>query len=158
MNSSRGFGTPPWLHHTGPTMVAKAWSRPSPRQLEDLRWSSTSSRWWFYFVSAALWWMDGWITALGRLGGCIYTLGEPWGVLHLALHEIFLGREGNLVSINSASSRFSWFAALLCQHHIFSVRTWSNANSLSRLCAMKLSPTLVFIAFLGNEDKILKTA
>jgi hypothetical protein len=28
----------------------------------------------------------------------------------------------------------------------------------SRLCAMKLSPTLVFIGFLGNEDKIPKIA
>jgi hypothetical protein len=48
-----------------------------------------------------------WFSLLGRLGGCIYTLGEPWGVLHLALHGIILGREANLVSINSASSRFS---------------------------------------------------
>jgi hypothetical protein len=48
-----------------------------------------------------------WVTLLGRLGGCIYVLGVLWGVLHLALHEILLGREANLVSIKSASSRFS---------------------------------------------------
>jgi hypothetical protein len=36
-NSSRGFGTPPWLYHAGPTMVARAWPKPSPRQLEDSR-------------------------------------------------------------------------------------------------------------------------
>jgi hypothetical protein len=48
-----------------------------------------------------------WVTILARLGGCIYVLGVPWGVLHLALHEILLGREENLVSIKSASSRFS---------------------------------------------------
>jgi hypothetical protein len=30
--------------------------------------------------------------------GCIYVLGVPWGVIHLALHEIRLGREANLVS------------------------------------------------------------
>jgi hypothetical protein len=50
----------------------------------------------------------------------------PWGalgVLHLALHEIFLGRAANLVSINSASSRFSWFATLPCRHHISHVQT-----------------------------------
>jgi hypothetical protein len=43
-----------------------------------------------------------WVTILGLLGGCIYALGVPWGVLHLALHEILLGREANLVSIKSA--------------------------------------------------------
>jgi hypothetical protein len=48
-----------------------------------------------------------WVTIVGRLGGCIYVLGVPWGVLHLALHEILLGREANLVYIKSASSRFS---------------------------------------------------
>jgi hypothetical protein len=41
------------------------------------------------------------VTILGRLGGCIYVLGVPWGVLHLALHEILFGREANLVSIDS---------------------------------------------------------
>jgi hypothetical protein len=39
--------------------------------------------------------------------GCIYALGVPWGMPHLALHEILLGREANLVSIKSPSSRFS---------------------------------------------------
>jgi hypothetical protein len=47
------------------------------------------------------------VTILGSLGGCIYVLGVPWGMLHLPLHEILLGREANLVSIKSASSRFS---------------------------------------------------
>jgi hypothetical protein len=101
-------------------------------------------------------WMDR-SPLLGHPRGCIYALGEPWGVLHLALHEIFLGREGNLVSIKSASSRFSWLAAPPCRHHISHVRTPNNANSLSILCAKKLSPNLVFIGLLGNEDKIPKT-
>jgi hypothetical protein len=56
-------------------------------------------------------------------------------VLHLAFHEIFLGRERNLVSIKSASSRFSRFTALPCRRHISHVRTPNNANSVSRLCA-----------------------
>jgi hypothetical protein len=51
-------------------------------------------------------------------------------VLYLSLHEIFLGREGNLVSIKSASSRFSWFAALPCRHHISHVWTPNNENSV----------------------------
>jgi hypothetical protein len=102
---------------------------------------------------------DEWIDRsplLGRPRGCIYALREPWGVLQLALHEIVLRREGNLVSIKSASSRFSWFAALPCQHHISHVRTPNNANSVSILCATRLSTTLVFIGFLGNEYKIPK--
>jgi hypothetical protein len=90
--------------------------------------------------------------------GCIYAFGESWGMLHLALHEIYLGREANLVSINPASSRFSRFVALPCRQHISHVRTLSNANSVSSLCAMKLSSTLIFIAFLGNKDKVPKTA
>jgi hypothetical protein len=53
-----GSGTPPWLHHAGPTMVARAWPRPYPRQLEDLQRPSTSSL-CFSFVSVTLWWMDG---------------------------------------------------------------------------------------------------
>jgi hypothetical protein len=61
-NSSRGSGTPPWLHHAGPTMASRAWPKPSPRQLKDLQWPSASF-WYFSFVSAALWWMDG-------SGGC----------------------------------------------------------------------------------------
>jgi hypothetical protein len=97
-------------------------------------------------------WMDR-SPLLGRPRGCIYDLGEPW-----ALYEIFLGREGNLVSIKSASSRFSWFIALPYRHHISHVRTPNNANSVSRLCATELSSTLVDIGFLRNEDKILKTA
>jgi hypothetical protein len=47
------------------------------------------------------------VTPPSVLRGYIYAFGESWGVLHLAFHEIFLGREGNLVSIKSASSRFS---------------------------------------------------
>jgi hypothetical protein len=39
-------------------MVARAWPKPSPRQLEDSRRSSASSR-CFSFVSSAFWWMDG---------------------------------------------------------------------------------------------------
>jgi hypothetical protein len=99
-----------------------------------------------------------WVTILGCLGGCIYVLGVPCGVLHLALHEIRLGREANLVSIKSASSRFFWFVALPCRRHISHARTLNNANSVSRLCATKLSSTFVFISFLGNEDKISKSA
>jgi hypothetical protein len=38
-----------------------------------------------------------WVNILGHLGVYIYTLGVHWGVLHLALHEILLGREANLV-------------------------------------------------------------
>jgi hypothetical protein len=92
-----------------------------------------------------------WFPFLGRLGVCIYTLGESWGVLQLTLHEIFLGREANLVFINSALSKFSLFAALPCRHHISHVRTPNNANSVSRLCATKLSSTLVFISFFGTK-------
>jgi hypothetical protein len=102
-------------------------------------------------------WMDR-SPLLGHPRCCIYALGEPWGVLHLDLYEIFLGREVNLVSIKSASSRFTWFVALPCRHHISHVRTPNNANSVSRLCATKLSLTLVIIGFLRNEDKIPKTA
>jgi hypothetical protein len=98
------------------------------------------------------------VTLLGCLGGCIYTIGEPWGVLHFALHEIFLGRQANLVSINSASSRFSRFATLPWRHHHSQFRTPNNANSVSISCATKLSSTLVLISFLQNEDKIPKTA
>jgi hypothetical protein len=102
--------------------------------------------------------MDGSITLLGRPRGCIYALGVPWGVLHLALHEIFLGREGNLVSIKSASSRLSYFVALPFRRHISHVRTPNNANSVSWLYGKKFPPTLVFIAFLGNEDNISKSS
>jgi hypothetical protein len=101
-------------------------------------------------------WFVQWVTILGRLGGCIYVLGVPLGVLHLALHEILLGREANFVSIKSA--RFSWFVVLPCQHHISHVRTPNNTNSVFRLCATKLSSTLVFISFLKNEAKISKSA
>jgi hypothetical protein len=52
-NSSRGSETPPWLHHAGPTIAARAWPRPSPRQLENLRRPAASSR-CFSFVLAAL--------------------------------------------------------------------------------------------------------
>jgi hypothetical protein len=56
-------------------------------------------------------WMDR-SPFLWRPRGCIYALGEPWGVLHLALHEIFLGREENLVSIKSVLSILFCFVAL----------------------------------------------
>jgi hypothetical protein len=36
-------------------------------------------------------WMDR-SRLLGRPWGCIYALGETWGVLQLALHKIFLWR------------------------------------------------------------------
>jgi hypothetical protein len=85
-----------------------------------------------------------WSPLLGRTRGCIYSHGEPWGVLHLALHDIFLGREGKLVSIKSVSSRFSWFAALPFWHHISHVRTPNNANSVSWLYGTKFPLTLVF--------------
>jgi hypothetical protein len=82
----------------------------------------------------------------------------PWGVLRRA--SPYLARDlpckRSELGINSALSRFSWFADLPCRHHISHVRTPNNAKSVSRLCATKLSSTLVFIAFLGNEDKIPK--
>jgi hypothetical protein len=103
---------------------------------------------------------DGWMDRsrlLERPRGCIYALGEPWGVLHLALHEIFHGRKGNSVSIKSASSRLSCFVALPCRRHISHDGTPNNANLVSWLYGAKFPPTLVFIAFLGNEDKISKS-
>jgi hypothetical protein len=108
-----------------------------------------------HLAAAVFWWMASvewfvrWVTILWHLGGCIYVLGVPLGVLQLALHEILLGREANLVSIKSV--RFSWFAVLPCQCHISHVRTPNNANSVSRLCATKLSSTLVFISFLKTK-------
>jgi hypothetical protein len=95
---------------------------------------------------------------LGAQGGCIYALGEPWGALYLPFHEIFLEREANLVSIKSASPRYSCFAALPFRRHISHVQTPNNANSVSKLCGTKLSSTLVFIGFLGDEDKTPKMA
>jgi hypothetical protein len=105
---------------------------------------------------ASVEWFVRWVTILGCLGGCMYVLGVPLGMLHLALHETLLGREANLVSIKSA--RFSWFVVLPCQRHISHVRTPNNANSVCRLCATKLSSTLVFISFLKNEYKVSKSA
>jgi hypothetical protein len=118
-------------------------------------------------------------TPLGHPRGCIYALGKPWGVPYLALHEIFLEREANLVYIKSvsprfrgvpylalhkiflereanlvsiklASPRFFCFAALPCRCHISHFQTINNANSVSKLCGMKLSSTLVFIGFLRS--------
>jgi hypothetical protein len=100
-------------------------------------------------------WMDR-SPLLGRPRDCIYALRDPWGVLHLALHDIFLGREGNLVSVKSASSKLSYFVALPCQCYISHFRTPNNANSV-RLYGTKFPPTLVFTSFLGNEDKISKS-
>jgi hypothetical protein len=156
-NSSRGARTPPWLHHAGPTM----WLGHGLGHL--LRNSRTcGSRRLPPGASPSCWqlsdeWMDR-SPLLGRPRGHIYSLGEPWGVLYLALHEIFLGREGNLVSIKSASSRLSCFIALPCRHHISHVRTPNNENSVSWLYGTKFPPTLVFISFLENEDKISKSA
>jgi hypothetical protein len=67
-----------------------------------------------------------------------------------------LESEENLVFIKSASSIFFCFAPLPWQCYISRVRSANNANSVSRLCGTKLSPTLVFIVFLRNEDKIPK--
>jgi hypothetical protein len=92
--------------------------------------------------------VHGWIDRshlLGRPRGCIYALGEPWGVLHLVLHEIFLEIEGNLVSIISASSRLSCFVALPCRRHISHVRTPNNANWVSWLYDTNFSPILVLL-------------
>jgi hypothetical protein len=80
--------------------------------------------------------------SLGHAPTCLVR-DLPWERRELGFHKI-------------TSSRFSWFAALPCQHHISHVRTPNNANSVSRLCAMKLSQTLVFIGFLGNKYKIPK--
>jgi hypothetical protein len=102
-------------------------------------------------------WMD-WSSHLGFPRGCSYALGEAWGHAPTCLARDLPWGRRNLVSINSASSRFLWFAALPCGRHISHVRTPNNANLVSRLCVTKLSPTLVFIGLLGNEDKIPKTA
>jgi hypothetical protein len=126
--------------------------------------ATSSSNSFPHLAAAVFWWLASvgwfvrWVPTLGHLGGCIYVLGVPLGVLHLALHEILLGREANLVSIKSVSSRFSWFAVLPCRCHNSHVRTPNNANSVSRLCDTKLSSTFVFISFFGNEDKISKSA
>jgi hypothetical protein len=68
-----------------------------------------------------------------------------WEIRELGFHKI------SLVQIFQIHS-------LPFRHNISHVRTLNNANSVSRLCGTKLSPTLVFIGFLGNEDKIPKTA
>jgi hypothetical protein len=138
-------------------MMARAWPNPSPRQVEDLRRASLPPGASPSCQRLSDEWMDR-SPLLGHPRGSIYTLSEPWGVLHLALHEIFLGREGNLVSIKSASSRHSCFVALPCPRYISHFRTPNNANSVSWLYGTKFPPTLVFISFLGNEDKISKLA
>jgi hypothetical protein len=53
--SCRGSGTPPWLYHAGPTMAARAWPKPSPKQLEDLREPSVL----FFRLGGSL--MNGWM-------------------------------------------------------------------------------------------------
>jgi hypothetical protein len=50
-----------------------------------------------------------------------------------------------------------WCAIGRALHEISHVQSSNNANSVSRLCSTKLSSTLVFIAFVENEDKIPKT-
>jgi hypothetical protein len=84
-----GSRTQPWLHHVGPTMVARAWPRPSPRQLKDLRRPSASSR-CFSFVSAALWWMDGWLWRPKETKAIYWGAPRSKGVANL--HEKGLGR------------------------------------------------------------------
>jgi hypothetical protein len=149
MNSRHGSGTLPWLHHVGPTMAA-VWPKPSPRPLEDLRRLSAPIG--VSPLRVNLWWrIDS--SPIGL--GCIYALRESWSVLHLALHDTFLERQANLVSIKSVSLRFSYFAALPCWRHISRVRPPYNTNSVSQLCGTKL-PTLLLIAFFGNKDKIPK--
>jgi hypothetical protein len=118
----------PKIHH-GTTMQGECRPRPSPRQLEGLAATVVSLR-CLLLGFAELWWMDGSLP-LGSLGGCIYALEEPWGVIHLA-HEIFLGREEDLVPINSASSKFFWFAVLPCRRRISHVQDPNNANSVPR--------------------------
>jgi hypothetical protein len=61
-----------------------------------------------------------------------------------------------MVSIKSASSRLSCFVDLPCRCHIYHVQSPNNANSVSWSYGTKFTPTLVFIAFIGNEDKISK--
>jgi hypothetical protein len=102
--------------------------------------------------------MDGLITPPWAPMGLYLCPWGAWGVLHLALHQIFLGREGNLVSLKSALSRLFCFVALPCRRYISHVRTPNNANSVSWLYGTKFPSTSVFIAFLGNEDKISKSA
>jgi hypothetical protein len=58
-NSSCCSETPPWLHQARPTMVARAWPKPSPRQLEDLRRPSASSRGLLLRVGGSL--MNRWM-------------------------------------------------------------------------------------------------
>jgi hypothetical protein len=140
----------------GNTPRPAAWSPPLASFPPPALILATSSSNSLPHLATALRWMDVNGNHLGAPRGCIYVLGVPLGVLHLALHEILLGREANLVSIKSA--RFSWFAVLPSQRHISHVRTLNNTNSVSMLCATKLSSTLVFISFLKNEDKISKSA
>jgi hypothetical protein len=99
-----------------------------------------------------------WVTILGCLGGLYLCPCCALGRAPPFLARVLLERETNLVSIKSASSRFSCFVALPCRHHITHVQTSNNANSVSRLRATKLCSTFVFISFLGNEDKISKSA
>jgi hypothetical protein len=79
-------------------------------------------------------------------------------VLQLALHEIFIGREGNLVSINQPHLDFP-------DSQPFLVGTISPTYGLQIMqircpgcMARKFPPTFVFISFFGNEDKISKSA
>jgi hypothetical protein len=59
-----GSGIPPWLHHAGPTMAARAWPRPSPRQLER----TCGGRRLPPGASPSFWWLsDEWMdVAAGR--------------------------------------------------------------------------------------------
>jgi hypothetical protein len=104
--------------------------------------------------------LDGWMDRSplhGRPRGCIYALGAlghappwlardlPWERRELGFHKI------------SFVQTFL-FCSPACRRHIFHVQTPNNESSVSWLYGTKFPPTLVFIAFLGNEDKIFKSA
>jgi hypothetical protein len=153
-----GTRTPPCLHHVGPIMTARAWPRPSPRQLEDLRRPSASYR-CFSFVSSALWWMYGWIIppwapkglylcpwgALGCTPPCP-AWDLPWERRELSFHKISLVQ---IFLIRSPSLLAPYLPRLDSKKCKFGVLV---------VYGTKFPPTLVFIAFLGNEDKIFKSA
>jgi hypothetical protein len=82
--------------------------------------------------------------ALGRSPPCLVR-DLPWERRELGFHKISLVQIF-LIRIPSLPAQY------------LPRPTPNNANSVSRLCATKLSPTLVFIGFLRNEDTIPKTA
>jgi hypothetical protein len=102
--------------------------------------------------------MDGWIHPpwapkgvylcpwgdLGRAPPCL-ARDLPWERRELGFHKIRLVQ---IFLIRGPS----------LPHHISHVQTPNNANSVSWLYGTKFSPTLVFISFFVNEDKISKSA